>query len=156
MNDAALVAQGYDDVNGPSWAENGPVHPLVRKHVDTGDEAIILNCQCACYMEAPATDTDPAIFLSDDECHKLIQELLSDVCSPPKVYAHYYKKGDFVICDNRICLHSGPKIKNLVGNRLHHRIRLRGSQVAHGDCKALWDEVLSSRQKVQEETKQAE
>ena len=165
-HDASLYANGHTDLDGQQSAHDGPVHPLVRVHTGTGEEAVFLSCGNVAFMEAPAAAATPsttcgggathagtgrrsdagAVFLSCEESYDLIEELLSEVCSPPRAYEHQWQKRDFVIWDNRICLHSAPRLEGIVGGRLFHRVRLRGSQASHADCTALWDEVLRGRE----------
>ena len=133
--------QQFLNLYGEDSAKGGPVHPLIRKHVDTGEEAIFLSCGNVAYME----DKTKKVHLSCEESYDLIEKIVADVCSPPNVYEHRWKKNDFVIWDNRVCMHSGPLLENISGRRLFHRVRLRGSQSANADCAKIWDEVLSSR-----------
>ena len=65
----------------------GPVHPLIRIHPATGEEAIYLNCACACYI----TDDESGTVLDFTQSQALITELVLDVCSAPLVYAHKWQ-----------------------------------------------------------------
>ena len=57
-------------------------------------------------------------------------------CQEPQVYAHQWRTGDFVIWDNRICLHSAPKKQNIY-NTNQERI-MHGSSTCNVDCISTW------------------
>eukprot|EP00746_Dinoflagellata_sp_MGD_P156181 gnl/MRDRNA2_/MRDRNA2_85729_c1_seq1.p1 gnl/MRDRNA2_/MRDRNA2_85729_c1~~gnl/MRDRNA2_/MRDRNA2_85729_c1_seq1.p1 ORF type:complete len:339 (+),score=50.50 gnl/MRDRNA2_/MRDRNA2_85729_c1_seq1:2-1018(+) len=108
------------------------VQPLVRQHPETGEESIYVSCQGVEYMEAGATETDPALYLNTTASFDLIETLLSGVTAEPIVYAHQWRVGDFAIWDNRLLLHA-PGEAEMDGERLHHRVRLSGSAAANRD-----------------------
>ncbi|HIB77990.1 MAG TPA: hypothetical protein EYO58_10355 [Flavobacteriales bacterium] len=114
------------------------VHPLVRTHHETRDKAIFLNCA---HMLYTSYKNEPHKKLSFDESTHFLYALLHKVCHEPYVYAHTWNTGDFVIWDNRICLHSAPKthtsnMKNQ--ERIMHRVRLTGASTFNADCADTW------------------
>jgi len=110
------------------------VHPLVRTHPETGEESVHLSCGNVDYMEADPTATEPAIYLDTNASYELVETLVGGVTAEPLVYAHKWKVNDFAIWDNRLTLHAPGKIY-MVGERLHHRVRLPGSSTANSDLK---------------------
>eukprot|EP00747_Dinoflagellata_sp_TGD_P206871 gnl/TRDRNA2_/TRDRNA2_80507_c0_seq1.p1 gnl/TRDRNA2_/TRDRNA2_80507_c0~~gnl/TRDRNA2_/TRDRNA2_80507_c0_seq1.p1 ORF type:complete len:376 (+),score=45.04 gnl/TRDRNA2_/TRDRNA2_80507_c0_seq1:69-1196(+) len=116
------------------------VHPLVRLHPETGEESVYVSCGNIDFMEAKATDTEPALHLDTEASYELLEDLLSPVTDAPLVYAHEWSVGDFVMWDNRLLLHSPGEPAEMTGQRLHHRVRLPGSAEANRD---LSSECLS-------------
>mmetsp|Transcript_89426 Transcript_89426/g.164024 ORF Transcript_89426/g.164024 Transcript_89426/m.164024 type:complete len:226 (-) Transcript_89426:56-733(-) len=109
------------------------VHPLVRVHPETGNASVYISCGNIDYIEARATDTEAAVHFDTTASYNFVEELLGSVTQPPLVYAHRWKKGDFVIWDNRLTLHSPGIPERMIGKRLHHRVRLTGSKHANRD-----------------------
>lgn len=144
-HDSKLLSEGFEDLGAAEEAENGPVHPLVRRHPGTGDESMFLSTAAACFVEAPKTTSEPAVHLGWSDSVDLIHSMVSEACSEPKAYAHIWQKDDFVIWDNRLTLHSAPKLQNTVGERLFHRVRLTGSKESNVDCIETWEAVRRSR-----------
>jgi hypothetical protein len=99
-------------------------HPLVRRHVSTGDEAIYVSCARVASMDAPADARGPAVSLDECAAYALLERVLGAACAPPQVYAHRWRVGDFAIWDNRLLLHSPSAMCQ--SPRLHHRVRLDG------------------------------
>ena len=97
-------------------AQNGPVHPLIRKHAETGEEAVCVSCGNVAFMVCGD------ILLGPSDSYALIERFFAR----QPIYAHRWHPGDFVIWDNRLCLHAGPR--KLEGDRLIHRVRLRGAK----------------------------
>jgi len=110
-----------------------PVHPLVRKHPETGDESVYVSCNRVDYMEADATETEPAMYLNTTASFELIDALLRGVTTSPLVYAHKWREDEFLIWDNRLTLHAPDDEEGMDGERLHHRVRLFGSASANRD-----------------------
>jgi len=111
------------------------VHPLVRRHPETGEESVYVSCGNVDFMEAEATETEPALHLDTNASYDLIETLLSGITQAPLVYAHEWKQGDFVMWDNRVTLHAPGEPTAMEGTRLHHRVRLAGSESANRDLK---------------------
>ena len=107
------------------------VHPLVRRHHESGEESVYISCGNVEHMEAPADETHPAVWLDTAESYKLVRALVGEVTAPPLVWAHNWRVGDFAIWDNRLLLHAPCKHPGTVGERLHHRVRLDGSAAAN-------------------------
>jgi len=111
------------------------VHPLIRKHPETGEESVSLSCANVDYMEARATETEPAVYLDTAASYDLVEALLGNATQPPLVYAHKWREHEYVMWDNRVILHAPGEPSEMVGQRLHHRVRLPGSPTANQDLR---------------------
>jgi taurine dioxygenase len=94
------------------------VHPLVRKHLPTGRNALYLS----------TTRLERIIGLDRAESDALIDELLAHATQPRFQYHHRWRPGDLVIWDNRCSLHHANADYPLEAKRLLHRIILRGER----------------------------
>ncbi len=92
------------------------VHPLVRKHLPTGKNALYLS----------TTRLERVIGLEREESDALIDELLDHATQPRFRYDHKWRPGDMVIWDNRCSLHHANGDYPLDAKRLLHRIILEG------------------------------
>merc|ERR1712187_402496 len=109
------------------------VHPLVRSHPETGEEAVYISCANIDHMEASATHGEGAVYLDTTASYELVETLIGNVTKAPLVCTHRWREGDFVIWDNRLTAHSPGDVENMTGTRLHHRVRLTGSATANRD-----------------------
>lgn len=94
------------------------VHPLVRKHLPTGRNALYLS----------TTRLERIIGLDRAESDALIDELLAHATQTRFQYHHKWRPGDLVIWDNRCSLHHANADYPLEAKRLLHRIILRGER----------------------------
>lgn len=92
------------------------VHPLVRKHLPTGKNALYLS----------TTRLERIVGLERAESDALIDELMAHVTQPRFRYDHRWRAGDMVIWDNRCSLHHANADYPLEAKRLLHRIILKG------------------------------
>ncbi len=92
------------------------VHPLVRKHLPTGENALYLS----------TTRLERIIGLDREESNSLIDALLAHATQPRFQYHHKWRPGDMVIWDNRCSMHHANADYPLEAKRLLHRIILRG------------------------------
>lgn len=92
------------------------VHPLVRKHLPTGKNALYLS----------TTRLECVLGLDRAESDALIDELLAHVTQPRFLYDHKWRPGDLVIWDNRCSMHHANGDYPLDARRLLHRIILAG------------------------------
>ena len=90
------------------------VHPVVRKHEETGRTSLYLN---------PFHVTRLA-GLSDDESDALIEQLTPHLVHDDAVYRHAWRAGDIVIWDNRCCLHSATGDYPPEEDRIHWRVTI--------------------------------
>lgn len=74
--------------------ENPPLRPLVKVHPVTGRPALYIGRHA---YGIPG--------LSPEESEKLLGDLVTFACQPPRTYRHDWQVGDLVIWDNRCVLH---------------------------------------------------
>jgi taurine dioxygenase len=103
------------------------MHPLVRRHPDTGRETLFIQPRVIGSVIGIAGMDEPS---SD----ALVDELVLHVTSERYVYVHRWKKHDVVVWDNRCLLHSGTT-KVLPEDKVRRLLRLttKGSAVTPSD-----------------------
>jgi alpha-ketoglutarate-dependent taurine dioxygenase len=87
FTDAMPGAYGYD-------VDEPPLRPLVKVHPVTGRRALYIG------RHAHAIPG-----LSPEESERLLDDLLSFACQPPRVHCHQWQPGDLAVWDNRRLLH---------------------------------------------------
>ena len=71
------------------------IHPLVRKHPDSGTKAI--------YMHQGKVEN--FVGMSPEESQELVVELLDTAIEPELIYRHEWRLGDLLIWDDRSTMH---------------------------------------------------
>lgn len=94
------------------------VHPLVRKHLPTGRNALYLS----------TTRLERIVGMACEESAALIDELLAHATQPRFHYDHKWRAGDLVIWDNRCSMHHANADYPLNATRRLHRIILKGEK----------------------------
>lgn len=89
MGHKVAVGAGYGFFEGEP-----PLRPLVKRHPVTGRPAL--------YIGRHASRIDG---LAADEAERLLDELMSFTCQPPRTFAHVWRPGDVAVWDNRCVLH---------------------------------------------------
>lgn len=99
--------------------ERPPVHhPLARTHPDTGEKVIYLGHHVSHIVGLPKEDSDA-----------LIEELTAHTTRPELVYTHQWRKGDYVMWDNRCLLHRArPNYDVGSERRVLHRTVIIGTK----------------------------
>ncbi len=85
---------GFDAFDDPRDAP-GAIHPIVRRHEETGSEALYLGRREWAYI--------PGLPL--DESESLLDEIWSLATQPEFVWRQIWQPGDVIIWDNRRVLH---------------------------------------------------
>ena len=93
------------------------VHPLARRHEDTGEKAIYFN----------ANRTDRVVGLSGAEGDSLLDQLDQHTIQPKYQYHHTWRVGDILIWDNRCLIHSVNMDFPVGQRRIHQRLLLAGA-----------------------------
>jgi len=97
---------------------DGVWQPLVRRHPETGRDALYLNpmrCDAVEGMDEAAGDA-------------LLDALYAHCDQPRFRYSHQWRPGDMLVWDNRAALHQATPVR-VPGERRHmHRIMLRGDR----------------------------
>lgn len=114
------LRRGYEPFDDPRDAP-GAIHPIVRKHDETGDECLYLGRRDWAYI--------PGLSLADSEA--LLDELWDHATPEAYIVEQNWTPGDVIIWDNRRCLHKRTAI-----NPEMRRLLLR--------CQVLPKETLSA------------
>jgi taurine dioxygenase len=93
------------------------VHPLARRHEDTGETAIYVN----------ANRTVRVVGLSAADSDSLLDLLDQHTIQPKYQYHHDWRLGDILIWDNRCLIHSVNMDFPVGQRRIHQRILLAGA-----------------------------
>lgn len=102
-------------------------HPLVRRHPDTGREALFVQPRVIGSVIGVAEMDEAA-------SNALVDELIAHITSEKFVYRHRWRRHDVVVWDNRCLLHSGTT-KALPEEKVRRLLRLTtmGSAVTPSD-----------------------
>jgi taurine dioxygenase len=101
----------------------GPCHPIVRRHPDTGCDALYLGRRPhACIPDLPA-----------DESEALLDALWTHAARPELSWHHQWRVGDILIWDNRCAMHRRDAF-DPASRRVMHRTQCQGSPVAEGNA----------------------
>jgi taurine dioxygenase len=93
----------------------GAHHPLVRRHPETGRNALYLGRRLKSYV----------LGLSIEESEKLLDELWAHATRPALVWTHQWRPGDLIIWDNRCTMHRREAF-DASQRRLMHRTQTLG------------------------------
>ena len=104
--------------------------PIVRTHPVTKAESLYINPK----NTAQVVDVNTGESIPEDDAKILIDELAAAVVGDglpgnQKVYAHRWKRGDFVIWDNRVLLHAASPFDAERYERLLFRMEFKGEKV---------------------------
>ena len=94
------------------------IHPLVRTHDETGNQAVYYN----------SNRTDSVIGMSPDESDALLDNLGEHITQNKYRYDHDWQVGDVLLWDNRCLIHSVNVDYPVGQDRRHQRILLKGSR----------------------------
>jgi alpha-ketoglutarate-dependent taurine dioxygenase len=95
--EANRITVGESPATEEQKRERPPVtHPLVRTHPDTGDKALYIG-----------THISHIHGLARSESAALVAQLMEHATQPQFRYDHVWRKGDFVMWDNRCLMHRG-------------------------------------------------
>ena len=94
------------------------VHPVVRTHPETGRRALY-----------PGGNVGWEIVgMPFDEGHALLKELRSFATQDRFFYAHHWKVGDAILCDNRCTMHAATSFDEDRYRRIMHRTHISGDK----------------------------
>lgn len=105
---------GGDDGDFDRSQSPGPWFPLVRRHGETGEQALFLGRETDGYL----------VGLAVEESDKILADIWSHVLQPEFKWEHQWKKGDVLVWDNRCTLHSRGAVS--AGRRRMHRTTVSG------------------------------
>jgi len=92
------------------------VHPLVRRHPETGEEALYLG-EHAWSIEG----------MEEAEGTALVEAINAHIASEPFIHAYVWRKGDFVLWDNRSVLHKATPFDTARHARVLRRATMLGT-----------------------------
>ena len=111
---AAYRARGNDEGGMIGYDLPAIVHPLVRRHPETGTTGLYVSEHIS-HIEG----MDPA------ESRRLLDELLNHTTAENRVYRHHWSVGDVMIWDNRSMLHRAQGFDQRHPRVMHH-VRVGG------------------------------
>jgi taurine dioxygenase len=92
------------------------VHPLVRTHPENGRKALFLN----------PVRMESILGLEDGDALKLIGELMAHAMQKKYEYRHKWRRGDWVLWDNRSVMHQANPDYDMSERRFLYRLMLKG------------------------------
>jgi taurine dioxygenase len=92
------------------------VHPLVRTHPENGRKALFLN----------PVRMESITGMEDAEALKLIDELMQHATQKKYEYRHKWRRGDWVMWDNRSVMHQANPDYDMNERRYLYRLMLKG------------------------------
>lgn len=95
----------------------GPSHPIVRTHPETGYNALYLGRRPNAYVNG----------LSIEESEALLNELWAHACQMRFAWAHKWRVGDLVVWDNRCMMHRRDSF-DANARRVMHRAQCAGDR----------------------------
>ena len=92
------------------------IHPLVRKHPETGREALYVHPLKLQHFEG----------MDRDESYAFATDLIESCLDSELIYRHEWQPGDLVLIDNRACLHRAMQDYDHTEGRVMHRVIIEG------------------------------
>jgi taurine dioxygenase len=99
-------------------ASRSVVHPIIRRHPETGRKAIYIN----------PIRIEEIVGLPEQKALPLLDELLEHATQEKFQYRHKWKAGDVVIWDNRCLMHKANGDYPVTEVRYLYRVMLRGDR----------------------------
>jgi taurine dioxygenase len=103
----------------------GPSHPIIRRHPETGADALYLGRRPHAYVNG----------LSLEASEALLDELWSHATDPSITWHHQWRVGDILIWDNRCTMHRRDAF-DPAARRIMHRTQCKGVPIVEGDGEA--------------------
>jgi taurine dioxygenase len=92
------------------------IHPLVRTHPDNGRKALFLN----------PVRIESIVGMEDKDALALVDELMQHSTQKKYEYRHKWRRGDWVIWDNRSVMHQANPDYDMSERRYLYRLMLKG------------------------------
>ena len=122
-NDGSLNSAGIrrtDAVIEDVRTYEGPSHPIVRTHPETGYNALYLGRRPNAYING----------LSIEESEALLDRLWAHASQPRFAWSHKWRVGDLVVWDNRCLMHRRDSFDHSA-RRVMHRAQCAGDRPAY-------------------------
>lgn len=100
---------------------DGPIHPIVRKHPDTGRNALYLGRRYA-------SPSSYIVELAQDESEDLLDELWAHATQEKYVWTQVWTPKDTIIWDNRCTMHTRSKVDHTQPREMHRSL-IKGEPV---------------------------
>ena len=123
-NDGSLNSAGIprtDAVITDLRTYEGPSHPILRTHPETGHNVLYLGRRPNAYING----------LSIEESEELLDELWAHATQPRFTWSHEWKVGDLVVWDNRCLMHRRDAF-DANARRFMYRTQCSGDRPAYG------------------------
>ena len=88
------LRRGHKPFQSPKEAP-GAIHPAIRQHQETGEEALFLGRRQNAYIDG----------FDLEESEKLLDEIWQYVAKPEHIWTQDWQQGDLVVWDNRVVMH---------------------------------------------------
>lgn len=108
--------RGYGEITDPRQAP-GAVHPIIRRHPDTGRFTLFLGRRYLAYI--------PGLTLEKSEA--VLNRIWSLVAMEEDCWTQNWQVGDTILWDNRVVMHRRDGFDNQA-RRLMHRTQIKGSE----------------------------
>ncbi|MBM3357086.1 MAG: TauD/TfdA family dioxygenase [Betaproteobacteria bacterium] len=118
-NSAGVLRPGVKLPTKPEEVE-GPTHPLVRVHPETGRRALYLG-------RRRVWPSNYIVGIPNEESERLLDRLWAHATQPKYAWTHRWRVGDIVLWDNRCCMHYRTEV-DVTQRRLMHRTTIRGER----------------------------
>ncbi len=115
-NSAGYLRQGARAVEDVTTSP-GAIHPLVRRHPETGRDALFLGRRQHAYIPG----------LSVEASEDLLDRLWAKACQAAFVYRHHWRVGDLLVWDNRCTMHRRDAFSPQ-DRRIMHRTQVKGER----------------------------
>lgn len=102
----------------------GPVHPLVRTHPETGRKALYLG-------RRRVWPSNYILGMPNEKSEALLDRLWRHATQPEFVWTHHWLPGDVLLWDNRCALHHRTALDH-TRPRVLHRTQIQGETVVPG------------------------
>ncbi len=118
VHDYAAAYRARGNASGAAVGFDDPavVHPLVRRHPETGETVLYVS-----------EHVNRIVGMPEAEGRALIDRLLAQVTAPGRVYRHHWSVGDVLIWDNRSMLHRAQGFDARHARVMHH-VRVAGTE----------------------------
>jgi alpha-ketoglutarate-dependent taurine dioxygenase len=112
----AVLANNPRLKQGDQYEDLRAIHPLVRRHPDTGRQFLFLSPHTMSGIEG----------MPEAEARALLDKLARFATQEQFVYAHAWRQDDVIMWDNRCTMHAVMPYDNKTVRRIMHRTTLVG------------------------------
>ncbi len=92
------------------------LHPVARRHPETGRKALFVNPHFVTHFEG----------MTEEESKPILDYLMAQATRPENIYRHSWQDGDVVMWDNSVTMHYAVRDYTPEDRRLMHRTTAAG------------------------------